>query len=132
MFDPSAHVLVVDDMKTMRKLVIRACTQLGFTNFTEAGDGAEAWGVLSSSDSKIGLVISDWNMPNSTGLDLLKRVRSDQRTVKLPFILLTAESEASQVQAAVAAGVDSYLVKPFTAEAIEAKLKQVYAKRQAA
>ncbi|HAG92091.1 MAG TPA: hypothetical protein DCL41_09475 [Bdellovibrionales bacterium] len=132
MFDPSTHVLVVDDMKTMRKLVIRACTQLGFTNFTEAGDGAEAWGVLSSSDSKIGLVISDWNMPNSTGLDLLKRVRSDQRTGKLPFILLTAESEASQVQAAVAAGVDSYLVKPFTAEAIEAKLKQVYAKRQAA
>lgn len=132
MFDPNTPVLVVDDMKTMRKLVIRACTQLGFTNFTEAGDGAEAWGLLSSSGSKIGLVISDWNMPNATGLDLLKRVRSDQRTSGLPFLLLTAESEASQVQTALLAGVDSYIVKPFTAEAIETKLKQVYAKRQAA
>ncbi|NCN95580.1 MAG: response regulator [Bdellovibrionales bacterium] len=132
MFDPNTPVLVVDDMKTMRKLVIRACTQLGFTNFTEAGDGAEAWSLLSASDSKIGLVISDWNMPNATGLDLLKRVRSNQKTSALPFLLLTAESEASQVQTAVAAGVDSYIVKPFTAEAIETKLKQVYAKKHAA
>ena len=132
MFDNSIHILVVDDMKTMRKLVIRACTQLGFSQFTEAGDGAEAWTILNSADSKIGLVISDWNMPNCTGLDLLKRVRSDQRTNKLPFLLLTAESEASQVQTALQAGVDNYIIKPFTAEIIEQKLKQVYAKKQAA
>lgn len=132
MFDNSIHILIVDDMKTMRKLVIRACTQLGFSQFTEAGDGAEAWGILNSADSKIGLVISDWNMPNCTGLDLLKRVRSDQRTNKLPFLLLTAESEASQVQTALQAGVDNYIIKPFTAEIIEQKLKQVYAKKQAA
>lgn len=132
MFDPTSHILVVDDMKTMRKLVQRACQQLGFKQFTEAEDGAQAWSILNSGGSNIQIVISDWNMPNCTGLDLLKRVRADGRTKDLPFILLTAESEITQVQAALAAGVDSYIVKPFTAEAIAQKLKQVYNKKAAA
>ncbi len=132
MFDLSSHILIVDDMKTMRKLVMKACKDIGFTNFIEAGDGAEAWTLLNSADSKINIVISDWNMPNCTGLDLLKRVRADGRTKNIPFLLLTAESEASQVQTALAAGVDNYMVKPFTKETIEGKLKAVHAKRQAA
>ena len=119
-------------MKTMRKLVIRACKVIGFSNFIEAADGAEAWTILNSAESKINIVMSDCNMPNCTGLDLLKRVRSDGRTKDLPFLLLTAESEASQVHAALAAGVDNYMIKPFSKDVIESKLKAVYSKKQTA
>jgi two-component system chemotaxis response regulator CheY len=130
MFDLSSHILIVDDMKTMRKLVLRACKEIGFTNFTEAADGAEAWTILNAAGSSINIVISDWNMPNCTGLDLLKRVRADSRTKALPFLLLTAESEAAQVQAALQAGVDNYVIKPFSKDVIETKLGQVYNKKK--
>lgn len=131
MFDPNTHILVVDDMKTMRKLVMKACKDIGFSSFTEAADGAEAWQLLSASDSSIGLVISDWNMPNCTGLDLLKRVRGSSKLKDLPFVLLTAESEASQVHEALRAGVDNYIVKPFTTVSLKEKIGQVYKKRAA-
>lgn len=131
MFDFKTHILVVDDMKTMRKLVMKACKDIGFQNFTEARDGAEAWEVLSAPNSSIGLVISDWNMPNSTGLDLLKRVRGSSTLGSLPFILLTAESEASQVQEALRAGVDNYIIKPFTTDSLRQKVEQVHKKRAA-
>lgn len=131
MFSPETKLLIVDDMMTMRKLVGKACKVLGFSDITEAGDGVQAWQILCQPDSNIQLVISDWNMPNCTGLDLLKKVRNDSRLKGLPFILLTAESEESQVKEAIMAGVDNYITKPFTAETLGAKLEAVYNKRAA-
>ncbi len=128
MFDPKTRVLVVDDMSTMRKIVIKILKDLGFTDFTEAADGTLAWEAINNAPAPIGLIISDWNMPNCTGLDLLKRVRMDQKHKKLPFILVTAEAETSQVAEALKAGVDQYVVKPFTKEALQSKLESVHKK----
>jgi two-component system chemotaxis response regulator CheY len=128
MFDPNIHILIVDDMGTMRKLVTKACQALGFKNFAEASDGALAWEKLSSSEVQLGLVISDWNMPNCTGIDFLRRVRGDSRFKNLPFILVTAESEAQQVVEALKAGVSSYVVKPFTPETLGQKIEEAHKK----
>lgn len=128
MYDANTKVLVVDDMLTMRKIVTKACKEVGFTNVVEAADGQKAWEVLNSPEHLIGLVISDWNMPNCTGIEFLKRVRGDSRFKGLPFVLLTAESEAAQVQEAVKAGVDNYIVKPFTPDILKKKLEETYAK----
>jgi two-component system, chemotaxis family, chemotaxis protein CheY len=126
MFDSTTRVLVVDDMMTMRKIVAKACKDIGFTDIVEAADGQKAWEALQASTPQVGLVISDWNMPNCTGLDLLKRVRSDSRFSKVPFVLLTAESEGHQVAEAVKSGVDSYIVKPFTADLLQKKLEETH------
>lgn len=91
MFSPQTHILVVDDMMTMRKLVSKTCKELGFTQITEASDGALAWEAIQSANPPIGVIISDWNMPNCTGIDLLKRVRADSRYKTLPFVLVTAK-----------------------------------------
>lgn len=120
--DPKLKILVVDDMTTMRKLVIKACKDMGFTDITEAADGAKAWELCLSANPAFDLVISDWNMPNCTGLDFLKRVRADGRLKGTPFMLLTAESEASQVSEAVKAGVNNYVVKPFTNDGLRQKV----------
>ncbi len=116
----------------MRKVVMKACKDLGFTDFIEAEDGQQAWTVLNDSTTAVGLIISDWNMPNCSGLDFLKRVRSNGLHKDKPFVLLTAENETTQVQAAVVAGVDSYIVKPFSTDSLRQKLEQVYQKRSAA
>jgi two-component system, chemotaxis family, chemotaxis protein CheY len=126
MFDSTTRVLVVDDMMTMRKIVAKACKDIGFTDILEAADGQKAWEALQASTPQVGLVISDWNMPNCTGLDLLKRVRSDSRFSKVPFVLLTAESEGHQVAEAVKSGVDSYIVKPFTPDLLQKKLEETH------
>ncbi len=128
MFDLSTRVLVVDDMMTMRKIVIKTCKELGFTDFTEATDGALGWQALSQAKPPIGLVISDWNMPNSTGLDLLKRVRSDSRFSKVPFLMVTAEAEQKQIVEAIKAGVSNYVIKPFTPVMLKDKLEAVHKK----
>lgn len=128
MFDPKTRVLVVDDMLTMRKLVGKVLKELGFTDITEANDGADGWKKISDSSPLIGLVISDWNMPNSTGLDLLKRVRGDTRFTKLPFLMVTAEAEQHQIVEAIKSGVSNYVVKPFTAQALKDKLEAVHKK----
>ncbi|MEQ1665078.1 MAG: response regulator [Bdellovibrionales bacterium] len=132
MFLPTTKVLIVDDMKTMRKIVQKSCRDLGLTDFKEAGDCAEAWAILNDPASQIQLIISDWNMPNCSGLDLLKRVRSDSKLKGLPFLLLTAESEAAQVTEALKAGVDNYLVKPFSTDNLGQKLTQIYKRKNAA
>lgn len=129
MFDPQTPILVIDDMNTMRKIVMKACRDLGYTKFVEAADGALGWTALNDPASQIGLIISDWNMPNCSGLDLLKRVRGDQRFKHLPFILLTAEAEQHQVVSALEAGVSGYLVKPFNPEALKLKLAHAYLKQ---
>ena len=128
MFDVSTRLLIVDDMMTMRKLVAKVCKELGFTDITEASDGAKGWEAINNASPPIGLVISDWNMPNTTGLDLLKRVRSDSRFGKLPFVMVTAEAEQHQIVEAVKAGVSNYVVKPFTADTLKEKLETVHKK----
>lgn len=128
MFDPTTKVLVVDDMMTMRKIVVKACKDIGFSDIAEAPDGQKAWEVIQAAAPAIGLVISDWNMPNCTGLDLLKRVRADSRFKNVPFVLLTAESEGHQVAEAVKQGVDNYIVKPFTPELLQRKLEETHKK----
>jgi two-component system, chemotaxis family, chemotaxis protein CheY len=128
MFDLKTKVLVVDDMMTMRKIVSKNLKEMGFTDITEAADGTLAWEKIQASEAPMGLIISDWNMPNCSGLDLLKRVRADQRFKKIPFILVTAEAEQHQVAEAVKAGVDQYVVKPFNHESLKAKMEMVYKK----
>jgi len=128
MFDPKTRILIADDMMTMRKIVGKACKEIGFTDLTEAVDGTDAWQKVTEASPSFGLIISDWNMPNASGLDLLKRVRSDSRFGKTPFILVTAESEQSQIVEAAKAGVSNYLIKPFTAASLREKLEQVHQK----
>ncbi len=128
MYDAAIKVLVVDDMLTMRKIVSKACKDIGLTNLVEAADGQKAWEVINNPEHTVGLIISDWNMPNCTGIELLKRVRGDSRFKALPFVLLTAESEGVQVAEAVKAGVDNYIIKPFTAEILKKKLEEAHVK----
>lgn len=128
MFDLGTRILVLDDMSTMRKVVIKTLKEIGFTDIQEGADGNIGWDLVQNSAPPIQLVISDWNMPNCTGLQLLKRIRGDARLKKLPFVLLTAESEAEQVKEALLAGVTNYIVKPFTTDVIRAKLEQAHQK----
>ena len=126
MFALDSKILVVDDMMTMRKLVIKCCKEIGFQTFVEAADGALGWEQINTANPPFSLIISDWNMPNSSGVDLLRRVRSDSRFKNLPFILVTAESEKSQVLEAVQAGVSNYVVKPFTTDILRQKLEDAH------
>lgn len=131
MFDPKTQILVVDDMFTMRKLIVKICQDLGFSKITEAEGGQTAWETVRSAQSHFGLIISDWNMPNGNGLDFLKRVRADSRLKYLPFIMITAEAEQVQVVEAVKSGVSNYIVKPFIADQLRDKLEAVHKKMTA-
>lgn len=126
MFDPKTRVLVVDDMATMRKIVSRVLKDLGFSDIHEAMDGNDAW--EKANIMEFGLIISDWNMPNCSGLDFLKRVRADQKLSKTPFLLVTAEAEQHQVAEAIKCGVDQYVVKPFSPDSLKTKLESAYKK----
>lgn len=119
-------VLVVDDYSTMVRIIRKLLKQVGFENVDEAASGAEAFEKMKA--KSYGLVISDWNMEPMTGYELLKAVRSDANLQGTPFILVTAESKAENIEAAKAAGVDSYLVKPFTAPVLKEKIEEVFAK----
>lgn len=119
--DPNIPILVVDDYKTMLRIIRNLLKQLGFNNVDEATDGSSALQKLR--DKAYGLVISDWNMEPMTGLELLKEVRADTQLGKLPFIMVTAESKSENVVAAKQAGVSNYIVKPFNAETLKAKLE---------
>ncbi len=121
--DTSIKILIVDDFATMRRILKNILKQLGFKNLVEADDGTTAWEVLES--QKIDLIISDWNMPKMTGLDLLKKVRASDDYKRLPFLMVTAEAQKQNVIEAVQAGVSNYVVKPFTAEAISDKLQKI-------
>ncbi|NDY73388.1 response regulator [Desulfobacter hydrogenophilus] len=121
--DTSIKILIVDDFATMRRILKNILKQLGFKNLVEADDGTTAWDVLES--QKIDLIISDWNMPKMTGLELLKKVRTSTQYKTAPFLMVTAEAQKQNVIEAVQAGVSNYVVKPFTAEAISDKLKKI-------
>jgi len=122
--DTSMKVLVVDDFATMRRIVKGVLKQLGFSNIVEAEDGAAALDALKK--EKVGLIVSDWNMPKMTGMDLLKAVRSDEGLKETPFIMVTAEGQKENVIEAVKAGVSNYIVKPFTPETFSEKLEKVF------
>jgi two-component system, chemotaxis family, chemotaxis protein CheY len=117
-------ILVVDDYATMLRIIKNLLTQLEFSNVHVAQNGDEALTKLRS-EGPFGLVISDWNMQPVTGLDLLKAVRSDGQLKSTPFIMITAESKTENVVAAKQAGVSNYIVKPFTAETLKAKMASV-------
>jgi two-component system chemotaxis response regulator CheY len=121
--DKSIKILVVDDFATMRKVIRNLLKQVGYENIVEAEDGVNALRVLKS--QKIDLVVSDWNMPNMTGLDLLKAVRADEELKQTPFLMVTAEALQDNVIAAVKAGVSNYIVKPFTAEVLNEKISKI-------
>jgi two-component system, chemotaxis family, chemotaxis protein CheY len=120
-------VLVVDDFATMRKIVRNILKQIGFEDITEAEDGNAALRVIKN--EPIGLVVTDWNMPNMTGLDLLREIRKDPQTADTPVLMVTAEGLKENVMEAVKAGVNNYVVKPFTAEVLQEKLETIFRKR---
>jgi len=124
--DLSMKILVVDDFATMRRILKNVLKQIGFTNIVEADDGSTALAVLKK--DKIDLIMSDWNMPKVSGLDLLKAVRSDEAMKATPFLMVTAEGQKDSVIQAVQAGVSNYVVKPFTADTIKEKLEQIFDK----
>jgi two-component system chemotaxis response regulator CheY len=124
--DPNLPILSVADFRTMLRIIRNLLKQLGFTNVDEASDGGEALTRLR--EKAYGLVISDWNMQPVTGRDLLREVRADAALQSLPFIMITAESKAENVVAAKEAGVNNYIVKPFNAETLKAKISSVLTK----
>ncbi|MEI7638641.1 MAG: response regulator [Syntrophus sp. (in: bacteria)] len=124
--DKNIKILVVDDFATMRKVIRNILKQVQYENIVEAEDGVVALKILKS--QKIDFVISDWNMPNMTGYDLLKAVRADPEIGKTPFLMVTAESLQENVVAAVKAGVSNYIVKPFTAETLNEKITKIMEK----
>lgn len=131
MFSPTTRVLIVDDMPSLRELLKAYLRRLGFRNIDEASDGREAYQMMVSAKASGGafeLIISDWNMPNMTGLELLKAVRTVNDWKNLPFLLLTTESEKAKVVEAVVAGVSNYIVKPVEEEILKEKLKKVWEK----
>jgi two-component system chemotaxis response regulator CheY len=119
-------ILVVDDFSTMRRIVKNVLKQLGFENLDEAEDGAQALAKLRSGG--YGFVVSDWNMPNMDGLELLKEVRKDPALKDMPMLMVTAEAEKDKVVTAIQAGVNNYVVKPFTAEVFKEKMDRVFEK----
>lgn len=121
--DKGMQILVVDDYKTMVRIIRNLLKQLGFNNVITAADGREALEVMK--DNNFELIISDWNMEPMTGYELLKHVRGNERTSDLKFIMITAESKTENVIAAKKAGVDNYIVKPFNAQTLKTKMESV-------
>jgi len=121
--DPNLKVLVVDDFATMRKIEKNILSQLGIKNVDEADDGSTALPKIQQ--NKYDVILMDWNMPQMSGLELLKAVRSDPNTKNVPIVMVTAEALKDNIVAAAQAGVNDYVVKPFTAAVLEDKLKKV-------
>ncbi len=124
-FDPgNMKVLVVDDFATMRRIIKNILLQLGFKNIIEADDGTTAWDILNK--EQVDLIISDWNMPKMPGIELLKKVRADDRFKDLPFLMVTAEAQKENIVEAVKHRVSQYIVKPFTPETLQEKLNKIF------
>jgi two-component system chemotaxis response regulator CheY len=126
--DPSMSVLVVDDYSTMIRIIRNLLRQIGFADVDDANNGAAALDKMRV--KRYGLVISDWNMEPMTGYDLLQQVRSDPGLGNTPFIMVTAESKTENVIAAKKAGVNNYIVKPFNAQTLKAKIEAVFAENK--
>src|SRR4030067_1606593 len=117
-------ILIVDDFSTMRRIIKNLLRDLGFTNTTEADDGNTALPMLRNGN--FDFLITDWNMPGMSGLDLLKAVRTDAKLCKLPVLMVTAESKKEQIIEAAQAGVNGYIVKPFTAATLKEKIEKIF------
>ncbi len=123
--NPNMKILVVDDFSTMRRIVRNLLKELGFTNVHEAEDGVEALNKLRG-DKNFDFVVSDWNMPNMTGIELLKIMRADAALKHLPLLMVTAEAKRENIIEAAQAGASGYVVKPFTAATLDEKLKKIF------
>lgn len=124
MADKNMRFLVVDDFSTMRRIVRNLLKELGFSNVEEAEDGQVALHKLRNSTFEF--IVSDWNMPNMTGIELLKNVRSDPTLKHLPFLMVTAEAKKENIIEAATAGASGYIVKPFTAATLDEKLGKIF------
>jgi two-component system chemotaxis response regulator CheY len=122
--DKNIKVLVVDDFSTMRRIVKNLLRDLGFTNIQEADDGSTALPMLQGGD--FDFVVTDWNMPGMQGIDLLKAIRADPKLSHIPVLLITAEAKKEQIIMAAQAGVNGYIVKPFTAGTLKTKLDKIF------
>lgn len=123
---PETKILIVDDIFTMRQIIRKILEDLGFLNVREADDGDTALPILD--DEEFGLVISDWNMKRMQGIDLLRNIRSNEKTKHIPVMLVTAEIKKSQVIEAINAGANGYIAKPFTPETLRDKLNEMMAR----
>lgn len=117
-------ILIVDDFSTMRRIIKNLLRDLGFTNTQEADDGVTALPMLKNGD--FDFLVTDWNMPGMTGIDLLKEVRADAKLVSLPVLMVTAEAKRDQIVEAAQAGVSGYVVKPFTAQVLKEKIDKIF------
>lgn len=122
--NPNMRILVVDDFSTMRRIIKNILRQLGFSNVIEADDGTTAWETLNK--DRVEFVISDWNMPNMTGIELLRKVRASEEFGDMPFLMVTAEAQQENIIEAVQAKVSNYIVKPFTAETMKQKIDKIF------
>ncbi len=122
--DKNMKILIVDDFSTMRRIIRNILKQLGFVTVEEAEDGSVAFEKLKGADYDF--VITDWNMPNMTGLDLLKEIRANEKLKDLKILLVTAEAEKENIIQAAQAGVNDYVVKPFTADVLEQKINKIF------
>lgn len=118
------RLLVVDDSSTMRRIIRNTLERLGHTDVIEAEHGVEAWEKLST-DESVKVVITDWNMPEMNGLDLVKKIRAEQKYADMPIIMVTTEGGKAEVITALKAGVNNYIVKPFTPQVLKEKLEDV-------
>ncbi|MDX1496679.1 MAG: chemotaxis response regulator CheY [Salinisphaeraceae bacterium] len=121
-------ILIVDDFSTMRRIVKNLLQDLGFSNTVEADDGQTALPVLQGGD--IEFVVTDWNMPGMTGLDLLKNIRANEATKNLPVLMVTAEAKKEQIVEAAQNGVNGYIIKPFTAATLKEKMDRIFERLQ--
>ena len=123
--NPKMHVLVVDDFATMRRIITNVLRQLGFENIVEAEDGTKALQILET--EKVDFVITDWNMPQMSGLDLLKAIRASEDKKHIPVLMVTAEAMQENIIKAAQAGVNNYIIKPFDAKTLSDKINKIFA-----
>lgn len=127
--NPNMKTIVIDDMMTMRKIITKMLKQIGFTNVQEADDGATAWPMIqqaAESGEPFEFIVSDWNMPKMSGLDLLIKIRETDGIKETPFLMVTAEAEQSNVVKVVQAGVSNFVVKPFKPETLKEKISKIF------
>jgi len=128
MFDAATRILIADDASSMRLTIKAMLNGFGLNDVTEATNGNNAWELLNAANPPIGLILSDQNMPECTGMEFLKRVRADAKFAKIPFLLVTSEGEKQMIVDAIKAGVSNYVTKPVDAEALKKKLEAVVEK----
>jgi len=128
--DKDMKILIVDDFSTMRRIIKNLLRDLGFTNTSEADDGLTALPMLKG--GKFDFLVTDWNMPGMQGIDLLKAVRADSELASMPVLMVTAESKKDQIVEAAQAGVNGYVVKPFTAATLKEKIDKIFERIEAA